>query len=294
MWVVLGVGMVAAFCACAAVPQSTPKAASNRQDTAPKKAEIVEVSGENIIQNESTGEGSARNIEIIDDQTVIHADQGRWNTKQRVAHMTGNLSLKDPQADGTADAAQVYYARSKRLVILTGHVQLTIKPRKEQEQPSSVAPVSSQNGGGGAQPGTDEEDRESPRKYPAVVTCDRAEYHYDRNVKYALLTGHFKVTQALPDKTRSLTADHAEWWGKEERVLLHGPVHIEDTKGMNGDTSGDVTLYTTEGDERLMMQKGTIRMPVEDTEESEAKPAPAPPSARTPAKGREPTGTKKP
>ncbi|MGC8667371.1 MAG: hypothetical protein ACP5VE_04540 [Chthonomonadales bacterium] len=265
-------GVAAVFCACAAVPQAPSKAVQGSKDAATHKPEIVQVSGENIIQNESTGEGSARNIEIVDDQTVIHADDGRWNTKQRVARMTGNLSLKDPQADGTADTAQVFYARSKRLVVLTGRVQITIKPRKEQKEAPAPAQVSIRNGKAEVPQTPDEEDKDSPRKYPAVVTCDRAEYHYDRNVKYALLTGHFKVTQALPDKVRTLTADHAEWWGKEERVLLHGPVHIEDTKGMNGDTAGDVTLYTTEGDERIIMRKGTIRMPVEDTDEGEGKP----------------------
>lgn len=285
----VSVAIAAVFFACVGAPQSAKKTGPSKKPDK-EKPEIVSVSGENIIQNEGTGEGSARNIEIVDDQTVIHADEGRWNTKQRVARLTGNLTLKDPQADGSADTALVFYARSKRLLVLTGRVQLTIKPRKEQKEAAPAA-VSIQNGKAQVAPPPEEEDKESPRKYPAVVTCDRAEYHYDRDVKYALLTGHFKVTQTLPEKTRTLTADHAEWWGKEERVLLHGPVHIEDTKGMNGDTAGDVTLYTTEGDERIIMPRGTIRMPVEDTEETEG---PAAPAGSAPPKQGKPSQPSKP
>lgn len=236
--------------------------------------------------NDATGIGEARQVVVNDPEegTVLHADLWQWNTKTKTAKATGGLLLSDPQAEVTGERADIDYARAKRIAVLTGKVRITIKSKRSVEEapptaPPAPAPVTLQNGQATAQTPPAEEGEDSlreARRHPTVVTCDKVEYHYARNKRYALLTGNFKAVQQLPDKTRTLTAKQAEWFGLEDRLVLRGPVHVEDTKGMKGDTPDDVVVYTKEGEERMEMKgKFSGVYPVEE-EEDEVAPSPPP------------------
>jgi hypothetical protein len=242
-----------------------------------KRPEFIDITWATLLHNDATGKGQAKQIKVVDGDTNITGDLGSWDQKGKTAEAPGHLLMTDPKADATGQKVVIYYKKSRRLLVLTGSVEITVKPKKENPAPGGPKPAALQEKSTG---GEAEEDREdSPRKYPAVITCDKLEYEYAKDKKHAMLTGRFKVVQKLPDKTRTLTAEHAEWFGLEERIDLHPPVHWEDTKGEKGDTKYLVKVYTTEGDERLESTgTGSITVPVEEEDQPpkapEKKPAP--------------------
>jgi hypothetical protein len=129
------------------------------------------------------------------------------------------------------------------------------------------APVKVNGNKATVEPAPDDND-ESARNYPAIITCDKAEYYYAKDKKHGILTGNFKVVQKLPKKTRTLTAEHGEWFGKDEKIILYPPVHLEDTEGTDFDPVGEVTLHTKEGEEKVSMPHGgTGKIVVKDEEE---------------------------
>lgn len=230
-----------------------------------------------FFHSDATGKGEATDVVATSDHdTVIRTDLFRWDEKARTAQATGNLHMSDDQAEGTADKADIEYGRGKRLMILTGHVQLTLKPRKDAESGSAQSAGSNEAqaaDGSGRQTvaktdGVTREEDETAglREYPIEVTCDRVEYQYARDKRHAVLTGSFRAVQKLKDYTRTLVAERAEWFGNEERIVLSGPVRLEDTKGRKGETPEDVTIYTRKGQESIKLRKGTYSIPAEDDE----------------------------
>lgn len=283
----LAVGTVSAF---AAWPQAQGPAKESKPAAQKDPPRILHIEAEEVTHNDTTGLGRASKVTVTVDDTVMRADVFTWNDKARTGEATGNLSLNDPQADATGDKILLYYAKSRRLMILSGNVQIILKPKEETSANSGAgsgnaaptigpAPVKVENGKASVQTEPEEESRTGEvRKYPITVTCDKVEYQYAKDKKQAKLTGNFKAVQKLKDNTRTLTAEWAEWFGLEDRVVLHPPVHVEDTKGMKADTKEAVTLFTKEGAESIRLQKSVITMPVEE-EEEEKEPA-KPPSAK--------------
>ncbi len=246
--------------------------------------------------SDKTGEGQAKAVVVTTDEgTVLHADRFAWNDRTRVARAEGNLRVVDPEADATGSAVEIQYARSKRLLILTGGVRLTIKPRQETPQPTAVkveegaAPSAVQKEparGAAVVEEPDEDEAARLRKYPIEVTCDRLEYQYARDKKQGVLRGNFRAVQKLDDRTRTLTADHAEWFGREDLLVLKAPVKWEDTKGNSGASEHDVRIYTRRGEERLLMKSGTLTIIADDDEEQA--PSQSRPPAQAPARPGEP------
>lgn len=250
------------------------QSASQQSGAKPKSPQASSQSGkpwhitfDELVHNDATGEGEAtRVVATSDEDTVIKADLFTWNDKKRTARATGNLHMSDDQADGTAEQADIEYARSKKLIVLTGKVVLTLKPRK----PASKDQPSAENAANGA--ADKASDEPGLRDYPIEVTCDRVEYSYARAKRHAVLTGNLRAVQKLKDHTRTLTADRAEWFGAEEKAILYGPVRVEDTKGRKGETPEDVIIHTREGQESIKMRKGVYTMPMEDEDKPQQQP----------------------
>jgi lipopolysaccharide export system protein LptA len=296
--------MIPVIAACAVVgfasqalgrQQASQKPETPAQKSAPATSDTWTIQFLNgISQDNKTGKGQAKAVTATSDEgTVIVTDVWQWDEKAKTAKATGNLKMTDPQADATSDQANVFYKRDKRLLVLTGNVVIFVKPKQDSQAaspagatPTGPAPVVLQDGKltarTGPQPTANKEDEESPnsaRKHPATITCDKVEYEYGRNKKHAVLTGNFKVVQKLSDSVRTLTADHGEWFGNDERIELYPPVHFEDTKGRKGDTESKVTIHTREGEETFSVPgKGVVvikNLPEEDEEET-TPPAPKP------------------
>jgi lipopolysaccharide export system protein LptA len=283
----MGVLLVLAACAFATRPQVQEPVKEAPPRPSKEPAQILHIEAEEATHNDATGLGRASKVTVTVDDTIMRADIFTWNEKTKTGEATGNLSLNDPQADATGDKILLSYARSKRLLVLSGNVQIILKPKKEApahtgpnggQAASSAgpAPVRVENGKARVEtePGVESHTGEA-RKYPITVTCDKLEYQYAKDKKHAKLTGNFKAVQKLKEKTRTLTAAWAEWFGLEDRVVLHPPVHMEDTKGLKADTKEPVTLFTKEGAESIRLQKSVITMPTEEEEEEPAKAAPS-------------------
>jgi hypothetical protein len=253
------------------------------------KDKFLSITAEESVDNEATKTLDAKNAVVtdIEEGTVFKADLIHVNNKKGVqtANATGNMSVTDKQADVTGEKAVVYFARSKRLAVVTGNVVILVKPKKDDAQPaapstppSGPAPVSFQNGKPVVEPKTGQEDESASdaRKHPSTITCDKLEYEYAKSKKHAVLTGHFKVVQKLSDKTRTVTADYADWYGLEDRLVLHPPVRVEDTKGQTGNSDYDVIVFTKEGNEALLMKKGIINIKVPEEEQDDTATPPKP------------------
>jgi len=306
-------GTVLALTAIAVAWAAAPRPQKPVPPTEPQKKEGESrpwhITFDVLVHNDATGEGEATNVVATSDQdTVIRADLFRWNDKTRTARATGNLHMSDEKTEGTADLVEIDYRKEKRLMVLTGHVRLVLKPRNKpaeaapaegKTEPGTPAKGSPTNGNQAGQPtGTsdDEDIRASLREYPIEVTCDRVEYEYARDKRHSVLTGNFRAVQKLKDHTRTLTAERAEWFGLEERVVLKGPVKLEDTKGRKGETPEDVEIFTQEGKEGLKLRKGSYTMPVEEEGEgaapppSESKPTETKPPETKPGESKPPEG----
>lgn len=244
------------------------------------KQRTLQITGVGLVHSDATGLGEAKDVELVDGDTILKGDSAKWNMKTETAETIGHLLMTDPRADATGDKAEIQFGKSKRFVVLTGGVKITVKPKSEENAPAAPnqpMPVEVKNGKAVAGENAGKED-DSVRKHPAVVTCDKAEYWYSKTKKYAILSGSFKVVQTLTDKTRTVTAHHAEWFGKEDKLVLHAPVHFEDTKGQKGDPVGDVVVYTAEGNEKLEVPgKVILQIKLDEDEDEEA----APPSDKT-------------
>lgn len=265
----LGIAALAAASSArqgAVAPPNKPAAAPG----APKQAKPWHITFDELVHSDATGEGEAsRVVATSDEDTVIRADTFIWNDKKRTARAAGNLHFADDQAEGTAERVDIEYMKSKRLMVLTGNVRLTLKARKPEPPKPGQASTATQPAGGAERPKSDEG---ALRDYPIEVTCDRAEYEYAKDKRHAILTGNLRAVQKLKDYTRTLTAPKAEWFGKDERVVLTGPAKVEDTKGRKGETPEDVTIHTREGHEGIKLRKGVYTMPADEDDQPASKP----------------------
>src|SRR5437867_3167443 len=90
-------GSAAASLALAARPQS-----KQGPDPEEKTPRTVQVKVDRVLHNDATGIGAGKGITILDGDTTVKADDGKWNQKTKVAEATGSLSMSDPQADATS------------------------------------------------------------------------------------------------------------------------------------------------------------------------------------------------
>lgn len=283
---------LAAACLAAAAKQE-PKASPTRSAPAtPKQARPWKFRFATLDLNQSTGVGVVENATATSDEGAsVTCDHFTWNDKTNMARGEGHLSVSDTEVDATADKAEIDYHKSRKVMVLTGSVVVTLKPKDR----ADAVPVADGNAGAAPdKPKAEGESLDDSKRYAVTVTCPRLEYHYSKKRKYAVLTGPIVATQKVSDHTRTLKSPKAEWFGLEERALLAGPVEVEDTKGRKGSSPEGVTLYTTEGAERLVLHKGTWEMPVDDDEDQPvdrqpaAKPAVSPPAVAKPTEGRRP------
>lgn len=288
-----GIIVLLALAAYAALPQTkggartapatepSQTAASGKPKGDRPKRQVWNIEYEELVHNDASGEGEAKKVVATsEEETIIRSDLFRWNEKKKEAKATGNLQMSDPQADATATTADIFYAKAKKLIVLTGNVRIVLKPKRKETEDTTTgsAPPTAQGGKAAAQPKESAEDETtgSARRFPIDITCDKVEYQYAKEKKQAILTGNFRAVQKVDGVTRTITAAYAEWFGNEDRVLLHGPVRFEDTKGRITETKVDVTIFTKEGNERLSVPgPGTAQFPAEE-EEEEQKTAPPP------------------
>lgn len=206
---------------------------------------IVYFSGADIKDDGQTA--SARNIHYAESDRTVTGDMGRYNRKTRQLSAEGHIVLDDPKHHITADRASVDDGKAK-LAILNSSVVIVIKP---DEPAPGAAPAT---GGKTTEETNTEEDVASTRKRGAVITCDHVEDYYRK--KSILMRGHLVGKQRYRDKDgtdieRTLIAEHAEYDGKTEVLVLFPPVDVRDTQGQEMHFDTKVIVGTKEGAETL-------------------------------------------
>lgn len=230
------------------------KSASNSQvKTTPVRQ--LEIQFDQAEEDENRSIGIYTNATITDGDTVIHCLKAIMHRKDHIIDVKGNVTISNPQADVSGDGGTVDYTSHVRTATLSGNVVMIIKPKKTEEPQAKQA----------TSPSNSNNDAEI-RKYPLEVHCEKIVYEYAKDKKHALLTGDFHIIQKLPDKTRTLTADHAEWIGLDDKVILYPPVHVQDDKGFQGDTDEQVVILTGKGNDTIKLGKGKAVIPINEDE----------------------------
>ena len=228
---------------------------------------------------------------------VITGQSGRWDEKKRLLDAAGSLVLEDAKYRATGDKAHVDDGKAK-LAVLTGNIIIVIKPEEGANAPGGEAssPADARNADPGAAkppagppppPEKDAQHTGSERKRGGTITCDRVEDYYKR--KFIIMRGHFTFKQRLTKQNgqtleRTLTAEHAEYDGKTDSLLLFAPVDGQDTDGQEFHSPENVTVGTKTGAETLQGKKIRLKGFIEEEAEGESQPDKSTPPANPPDK----------
>lgn len=260
-------------------PSAKPNVPSKQDSTKPKER-IADFDLEDQKFNNKTGIATGRNFTYREEQTVVTGQKVRHDTNIKHLFAEGDLVLDDPEHHVVGDEATVDYStkgKTQGLIVITGVVIITLKPKQDpMPQPNgaiTTAPVTPPNGAKKEKA----EDVSSARGRGVVITCDRVESLYRK--KYVKIFGkEVRFTQKLTKKDgkeveRVVIAEHAEYDGKKDRLILFAPVKATDSDGQVINFSDTVIVGTKEGDEWLESKgksKGIIKIQEEEEENPEA------------------------
>lgn len=175
---------------------------------------------------------------LKDGDTIATAERADVYDRKRYALATGKLRLEDPRIDIEGAKLEIWYGDDQKRALLQNQVRMRIKPR-EAQPPAEGEP---------------ESELEQAKRYPIDATCDQIEYFYRRKVAY--LRGNIKAVQQLADgRTRTLTADEAEYDQKAERLTLKGKVMVDEPERLRVETHLAV-VSLTEGKETIELPEG--------------------------------------
>ena len=167
-----------------------------------------------VTADEQTSLMTARDFKYTENDMVVTGEQGRYNKAKGQLLAQGNLVMDDPKHHVTGGKADV--DNKKKLAIITENVVMIVKPSAS------------------GSPAKPDESVNSERKQGIVITCDRVEDYYKR--KFVILRGHLVFRQKIKKKDgsvveRVLTAEHAEYDGATDKMLLLTPVKGHDSDG---------------------------------------------------------------
>jgi lipopolysaccharide assembly outer membrane protein LptD (OstA) len=204
--------------------------------------------------NEKTGIARGKNVVYTEGDMKFTGMTAVYNKNSRELDAQGSLELDDPKHHVTGDKSHV--DRKKQLAIMKGNIVITLKPTP----PDPAVP---------ADPNTAKQ-----RQYPVIITCDRADDSYKKD--FIVLTGHLIFKQTIVKDNgklveRTMTADHAEYDGKTNKLHLFEPVKAYDSEGQKSDFEKDVFVGTKEGEETLTSPgKAKINFNPDETSDDDA------------------------
>lgn len=229
-------------------PQATDKGGNPAQ----KQAGLT---GIDVFMDENTGIATAKNFTYTERDMTVTGAKARYGQKTKVLEAEGNLVLDNPKNHMTGDKAR-YDSRSQvKHAIVTGTVVIVMKPK---EGPA----------------GDNARDVDKEKSKGATAFCDQLDYFKLTDV--AILKGHVVFKQTITKSNgrtveRTVTADHAEYDGKAEKVHLFPPVKGTDTDGQKFDADTDVFIGTKEGAETVQTKgRFTITFNTEDEENKDS------------------------
>jgi hypothetical protein len=249
-----------------AAPSQKPPDAVKPGDTTTKWAEFNAASGGDV--DEKTGITTGHDFTYKEGDMVVTGANARYNKKTKVLDADGRLALDNPRQHVTGDKAHVDNSKKAKLAVFTGSVVIVIKP-KDRPADAGANEVAGEKGKGG------------------TITCDRVDDYYKKD--FAILTGHLTFKQKITKKDggmveRTLTADHAEYDGKHDKMHLFPPVDVKDTDGQEAHFTTDALVGTKEGEETLESKgKISLKILLDDDADDSGDTSAGPPPAAGPA-----------
>jgi hypothetical protein len=244
-------------------PKATPPAAKSGS-----KPHRPEIEMDDFNHDQKTGLMTGRDFTYKDkdDNLVVTGVYAQYNNDTEVLDAKGSLVMDDPKHHVTGDKAHV--ERKIQLAVTTGNVVIVLKPK---EEPTGGAVSATPTGTGQ----NSKESFSKDRNRGGTITCDQVEDYYKK--EFAILKGHlvFKqvITKQNGDKVeRTMTADHAEYDGKANKMHLFSPVKGRDTDDQSFEFEKDVFVGTKEGEETVSSKgRGIFKVLVEEEKEEAGK-----------------------
>jgi len=228
------------------------------------------------------------NAYATDDEIILIAPKVSHDRKTDVVTATGRVQYFSVKANLVADKVVVY--RKERRAVLTGGVQMLVKPKKEQqgkpkvEQMPAFQPLNPEQVKPSPLPGklTPEQkkqleqirDNKTLQDFPMAVVSDKIEYWYGRGARRAVITGEPQARQVLSEgRWRHMWSFVAYYDGEKEILKLVSTKGKKDTRMKNSigdDMMADwMDLSTKEDDETLNGAGFTGDLvPLDDDEET--------------------------
>lgn len=234
------------------------------------------------------------NVEATDGEIIIVADKIVYDKKIDLVTATGNVKYFSPKANMSCEKVVAY--RKEKRAILTGNVNMLVKPKDKQTKaavveippfrpvvPDKIAagrpdapPVKDKQGGG---PDEELQDPKTIRSYPITINAAQIEYWYGKGKKHAIITGSPQARQELPGgRWRYLWAFQGFYDGEAETLRMASHPGAQEThyKASNGDdtVAEEVTVSTKEDvdDFQAKNTKGLIYGKSDDDEDVGPKP----------------------
>lgn len=261
--------------------------ASIVQDAGPQRTRW-DVHGEEFSQPKGSEIESYLDAHATDGDVIIIAPRIERNVKTEVITATGRVKYFSGKANLIAD--KVVVNRKEKRAILSGHVQMLVKPKKEADLPPKeevippflpvVPPAVSQGRPAAPAPDLEEMKKQDEiirsgknvRDFPMSISCDKIDYVYAKGRRRALIEGNPQAHQNLSDVAwRRVWCKSAIYDGEAETLELMSSKDAFETRMVNsiGDdmTASRIKLSTQEGDDSMTARsiKGTTRV-IEDGE----------------------------
>jgi lipopolysaccharide export system protein LptA len=223
-------------------------------------------------------------LRATDGEVIVVADSGEYNRKEDVLVAKGQVRYFGSDANVACDQVTVY--RKERRAVLTGRVDMLIKPKgaampEETEIPplEPLVPDDVAKARPPAPPPEDDRKRAQEtlrsgrniRDYPIAVTAHRIEYWYAKGQRRAVISGSPQARQELGvDGWRRVWAHEAFYDGETERLRLTSRQGRRDVRMINslGDdlTALEIEVSTQEGVDDLTAKGLQGEMAIDEDE----------------------------
>ena len=234
-----------------------------------------QLEGLEFLGIDKTGAMSFRDFIYTEGDMKVTGARARYSNKTKILDADGSLVMDDPKHHMTGDKTRYDNHPDIKLAVFTGNVVIVMKPK---DKPA----------------GDNGSDVEKEKSTGGTAYCDRLDYHKLRD--FAILTGHLVFKQKInkDDGTvgeRTLTAEHAEYDGKADKMHLFAPVDVVDTDNQKFHFDTDVFIGTKAGDETVA-SKGRFTATINIDDDNSGTAAPKPGDKKAPDGDRAPAGGK--
>jgi hypothetical protein len=222
------------------------------------------------------------------------------------------------KADIVSDDCVIY--RKEKRAVLTGHVLMYVKPKKDEDEKPKVEPLPpfqpqtpEEAIGKPPEKVTDEEkqkaneirDNKSVRDFPAIVVSEKTEYWYAKGARRAVITGSPQARQELSNSRWRLIWTNVGYYdGERETLKMVSSKSKHDTRMKNSlgdDVTAEWMLVSTKEDDDSMkghdFAGSLVNLENEDVPTDKPKTPTSAPAKSTPpvgSPGTTPSGTTPP